>query len=310
MAKNGVQTRVAVKVSWERAGESEAASIQKIQALGVPNTTKVIGHTVLANLAAGDLRSKYLAVFHSHDLHPEVDNRFLHIKIMKDVVTPLAHVQHLPTFLIALLSLMKGNLNLMISRTALDADRPPAFVGHKALADAGYLHGNISPEHLTVNTDDHSQGVLVGFSNIIDLSQPSKHTILPVSLIAAPVARLQPKNVILTYDHELESIFWCIQYILQNYRGGRLISSLATAGWHRGRLVDMASAKITYWHKYPELQEPKFIAFSESLSASHDGFFDFMVAWTAALALATFTRTAPPTYETVVGWLQQSINSY
>ena len=108
VVRSGAATKVAVKVSWERAGQSEATTIQRIETLNVPNTVKLIGHKVVASLAAGDFRSRYLAAFRSHDLHPEVDNRFLHIKIMSNVVTLLAHVQDLRTFLLALLSLLKG----------------------------------------------------------------------------------------------------------------------------------------------------------------------------------------------------------
>lgn len=184
------------------------------------------------------------------------------------------------------------------------------FVGHKALSDAGYLHGNINPEHLTVKQDDHTQGVLIGFSNAIDTAEPAKPRILPVSLIGVPIDMLKAKVIAPTYDLELQSFFWCMNYIVENYRGGRLIVSLATAPWHQGSLAEMRKEKISHLDDFVDERKRAFIKFSESLGASHTGLFAFAVRWATGLQLARVIRSEPPSYDTVVDWLQQAIDSY
>lgn len=183
-------------------------------------------------------------------------------------------------------------------------------LAHRALSEAGFLHGNICPENLVVDREDHTEGILVGFSNALELADSPRSRLLSVGLHGAALDLLQPKPIQPTYDLELESFFWSINHIIQNNRRGFPIISLETARWHQGRLVDMQRQKVGYFHDFVDSHEGEFIAFFRSIGANHEGFFDFITKWQAGLVRARALGHSPPSYDNVISWLQEAAVSY
>ena len=222
---------------------------------------------------------------------------------------PLAEVQNLVSFQLALLSMLKGTLSVH-SAAVTGTDLITASVGHRALSNAGYLHGNISPEHLAVSKHDHTEGVLIGFSNAIEAAQPGQTKVTtrePHRCLNRDAATQQHLPHIRTGARITLLVH---QLHRSELPQGAFNCHASTAPWHQGCLENMANAKTIYWYSFGGKQEPAFIKFSQSLGASHAGFFDFMLQWASALERASATHTPPPDFTTVVGWLQESIDSY
>ena len=305
---------VAVKMSWVSCldnGPSEAENLRKIADAGVPNVSEIVGQKVLANLADDPFRKRFFAKFKPEGLHPEADNRYLHLKVMNKLATPLSRVTSLSSFLLAISSMLKGAFHVLLgSRDLLtDLDTGMISLAHRALSEAGFLHGNICPENLTVDRQDHTKGILVGFTHAIELAKPSRPRLMSVGLhgVAMDLLRgmAQP-----SYQLELESFFWSINHIVQNNRRNVPIATLATARWHQRRLVDMQKEKELYLDDFVKAHEAQFMSFSASLGAHHAGLFDFITKWADALVIARATHCAPPTYRDVISWLEDAIGFY
>ena len=303
-------TAVEVEISWETVEEgfpTDTEALQRIGLAGVSGVDELVGHKTLASLAEDRFRARFFAKFEPEGLHPEVDNRFLRVRVMKSSVVPLAQVMDLETFLLASLSLLEGKILHSLPFFAFTADSTPFRVAHNELFHAGYLLGSINPSNLAVDRTSRTRGVLVGFRHVTDASPHGKPRRLPVGLIGAPIKMLQSTTVHPTYDLELESIFWCLNYIAHNYRRGILIKTLATAKWHFGQLYEMGDAKYGYLTRFMA-QKESFMRFSRSLGATDSLFFDLMAKWAAGISLQSPTHP-PPDYATVVSWLRAAIDS-
>ena len=177
------------------------------------------------------------------------------------------------------------------------------------LNEAGILYVDVCIPNLMVNAQDHSEGVLIDLDDCIRATHPEDaqgYSNQGLRCLAIDLLRDPPPPR--RYVHSLQSFFWCLWFILLNYRNGVHVLSPDTAPWHRGTLKAMSDAKVSFVRLGDEYED-RIIAFCESLGCEADALFFLMKTWTKAEHAAVQGFGARWDYSQVCAALQETIEA-